>query len=90
MMFTHNPALRRTTVSYGAVAQLIERVVRNDEVRGLIPLCSTILRSRELRMARPTFALATSSCRRPIEPYFNLMLYSLPSLMRHRKRISAQ
>jgi hypothetical protein len=41
MMFTHNPALRRTTVSYGAVAQLIERVVRNDEVRGLIPLCST-------------------------------------------------
>jgi hypothetical protein len=29
---------------YGAVAQLIERVVRNDEVVGLIPICSTILR----------------------------------------------
>lgn len=29
----------------GAVAQLIERVVRNDEVVGLIPICSTILRS---------------------------------------------
>jgi hypothetical protein len=27
---------------YGAVAQLIERVVRNDEVVGLIPICSTI------------------------------------------------
>ena len=26
----------------GAVAQLIERVVRNDEVVGLIPICSTI------------------------------------------------
>ena len=31
-------------VGYGAVAQLIERVVRNDEVRGLIPLSSTIRR----------------------------------------------
>jgi hypothetical protein len=29
---------------WGAVAQLIERVVRNDEVVGLIPICSTILR----------------------------------------------
>ncbi len=26
----------------GAVAQLVERVVRNDEVRGSIPLSSTI------------------------------------------------
>jgi hypothetical protein len=26
---------------YGAVAQLVERVVRNDEVRGSIPLSST-------------------------------------------------
>jgi hypothetical protein len=26
---------------FGAVAQLIERVVRNDEVVGLIPICST-------------------------------------------------
>ena len=26
---------------FGAIAQLVERVVRNDEVRGSIPLCST-------------------------------------------------
>ena len=26
----------------GAVAQLVERIVRNDEVRGSIPLSSTI------------------------------------------------
>ena len=32
-------------LGYGAVAQLIERVVRNDEVVGLIPICSTILRN---------------------------------------------
>ena len=30
------------TSQHGAVAQLIERVVRNDEVVGLIPICSTI------------------------------------------------
>jgi hypothetical protein len=29
------------TPPVGAVAQLGERVVRNDEVRGSIPLCST-------------------------------------------------
>ena len=29
--------------AFGAVAQLIERVVRNDEVVGLIPICSTSL-----------------------------------------------
>ena len=34
----------QTPLGYGAVAQLIERVVRNDEVVGLIPICSTILR----------------------------------------------
>ncbi len=32
-------------VQTGAVAQLVERVVRNDEVRGSIPLSSTILPS---------------------------------------------
>ena len=26
----------------GAIAQLVERVVRNDEVRGSIPLCSML------------------------------------------------
>ena len=35
----------QTPFGYGAVAQLIERVVRNDEVVGLIPICSTSLRS---------------------------------------------
>lgn len=35
--------------AFGAVAQLIERVVRNDEVVGLIPICST---SFHLRVAR--------------------------------------
>ena len=29
---------------HGAVAQLIERFVRNEEVVGLIPICSTIFR----------------------------------------------
>ncbi len=32
----------------GAVAQLVERVVRNDEVRGSIPLSSTIIPKLEL------------------------------------------
>ena len=32
------------SLAFGAVAQLIERVVRNDEVVGLIPICSTSLR----------------------------------------------
>ena len=34
------------TFPYGPVAQLIERVVRNDEVVGLIPICSTIFKGR--------------------------------------------
>ncbi len=29
-------------VRYGAVAQLVERFVRNEEVRGSIPLSSTV------------------------------------------------
>ena len=29
-------------ISFGAIAQLVERVVRNDEVRGSIPLCSRL------------------------------------------------
>src|ERR1700722_10430425 len=38
----------------GAVAQLGERLVRNEEVRGSTPLGSTSLRSlRELRLGRP-------------------------------------
>src|SRR5215468_8951071 len=39
----------------GAIAQLGERVVRNDEVGGSIPPGSTSLRPlRELRLARPS------------------------------------
>ena len=41
--------LNKTASFYGAVAQLIERVVRNDEVVGLIPICSTILRLSEAK-----------------------------------------
>jgi len=36
--------------AFGAVAQLIERVVRNDEVVGLIPICSTSLRGSETKV----------------------------------------
>lgn len=35
------PSLR-ANFECGAVAQLVERIVRNDEVRGSIPLSSTI------------------------------------------------
>ena len=41
-------------LGYGAVAQLIERVVRNDEVVGLIPICSTNLRQGERQRRQPT------------------------------------
>src|SRR5690242_1846021 len=41
----------------GAVAQLGERLVRNEEVRGSIPLGSTSLRPlRGLRLGKPAFA----------------------------------
>jgi hypothetical protein len=43
----------------GAIAQLGERVVRNDEVGGSIPPGSTSLRSlRELRLGKPTRVLS--------------------------------
>ena len=46
----------------GAVAQLGERLVRNEEVRGSTPLGSTSLRSlRELRLGRPASALSVAS-----------------------------
>ena len=39
---------------HGAIAQLGERIVRNDEVGGSIPPGSTSLRSlRELRLGKP-------------------------------------
>jgi hypothetical protein len=40
--FTPAKSACKQTPPFGAVAQLIERVVRNDEVVGLIPICSTI------------------------------------------------
>jgi hypothetical protein len=39
--FTPAKTTCKQTPPFGAVAQLIERVVRNDEVVGLIPICST-------------------------------------------------
>src|SRR5580698_2408000 len=46
----------------GAVAQLGERLVRNEEVRGSTPLGSTSLRSlRELRLGRPVSAKSVAS-----------------------------
>ncbi len=45
--FTPRPFRSKTALpwlEYGAVAQSIERFVRNEEVRGLIPLSSTSLR----------------------------------------------
>jgi hypothetical protein len=39
------PSITPLRLAHGAVAQLIERVVRNDEVVGLIPICSTSLRA---------------------------------------------
>ncbi len=42
----------------GAVAQLVERIVRNDEVRGSIPLGSTILPDRIVNLARRISPLA--------------------------------
>jgi len=52
------PSIRPLGWFKGAVAQLIERVVRNDEVVGLIPICSTILRQREalVKDALPSFS----------------------------------
>jgi hypothetical protein len=42
----------------GAIAQLGERIVRNDEVGGSIPPGSTSIRSlRELRLGKPHSAL---------------------------------
>ena len=46
----------------GAVAQLGERLVRNEEVRGSIPLGSTSLRPlRGLRLGKPAFANSNAS-----------------------------
>jgi hypothetical protein len=52
-----DPADDLGAVAEGAIAQLGERVVRNDEVGGSIPPGSTILRSlRELLLGNPVIA----------------------------------
>ena len=53
-MATIASCLYREAAWYGAIAQLGERIVRNDEVGGSIPPGSTSLRSlRELRLGKP-------------------------------------
>lgn len=43
MVFTHGARCTNyIPLTHGAVAQLIERFVRNEEVVGLIPICSTM------------------------------------------------
>src|SRR5215468_5222219 len=54
----------RGGVGYGAIAQLGERIVRNDEVGGSIPPGSTTLRLR-LRVARPRKSKAKRARRSP-------------------------
>ena len=49
LFYSAETVLHKLPFLHGAVAQLIERVVRNDEVVGLIPICSTILRRAERR-----------------------------------------
>jgi hypothetical protein len=41
LVYSGGGVLQLSRSTFGAVAQLIERVVRNDEVVGLIPICST-------------------------------------------------
>jgi hypothetical protein len=41
LFYSGKNGLQTVRLPCGAVAQLIERVVRNDEVVGLIPICST-------------------------------------------------
>src|ERR1700760_2678040 len=56
------PAFCRSDI--GAIAQLGERVVRNDEVGGSIPPGSTSLRSlRELRLGKPGKSLLAKSAK---------------------------
>ena len=50
-MFTHRCTFPKYILfSRGAVAQLIERVVRNDEVASLILVCSTIISLEPIRL----------------------------------------
>lgn len=56
-VYLRAPIFQYLTFLWGPVAQLIERVVRNDEVVGLIPIWSTNFRhpAREARNARECY-----------------------------------
>jgi hypothetical protein len=41
LVYSAESVVQTQRFTSGAVAQLIERIVRNDEVAGLIPVCST-------------------------------------------------
>ena len=60
MFYSRQGVVQKQPLLYGAVAQLIERVVRNDEVVGLIPICSTTFPSRGERKV-PSLALSLSN-----------------------------
>ena len=47
---------------------MIERVVRNDEVAGLIPVCSTILRRSDAKVRMPSEALAQEGFKPALPP----------------------
>jgi hypothetical protein len=50
LFYSGRTDLQTVPFPHGAVAQLIERVVRNDEVVGLIPICSTTFGPASFRM----------------------------------------
>jgi hypothetical protein len=55
---TFLPTLGASEMVAGVVAQLVERLVRNEKVAGSIPVGSTSLRSplrSELRLGKPAF-----------------------------------
>ena len=65
MFYSRRAVPQKHPSLYGAVAQLIERVVRNDEVVGLIPICSTILRRAERERRMPSIGWATDGVSLP-------------------------
>ena len=54
LIYSGESVLQLSRSTFGAVAQLIERVVRNDEVVGLIPICSTNFFSHRKEICPPT------------------------------------
>ena len=59
-----------TSVWWGAVAQLGERLVRNEEVSGSIPLSSTkttTISKRQMRRIRPLWRFCAVACAIPLQ-----------------------